>query len=114
MVKKIFFQDVKDKCGFDEDMLGYYSRDRLISALNTIIKKIDKQMQKTYRLKKSTLLFKDDKDIIESYLNERLSVLIDRKKNTIELKKSIFSKGKDISLEEELKNILKSVPEKKE
>jgi len=114
MVKKLFLQDIEQECSFNDDMFCYTSRDRLITAVNSIIKKVEKQRDKELKIKNNPKLAKEDKEQIENYITGRLALLTDRKTNLITLRNRIKVSGKDINIDEELKQILKDIPLRKE
>jgi hypothetical protein len=113
MVKTIFLQDIKDRCNFNDDNIMYWSRDRLISAIQSIIKKVEKEITRTYSLKKNQLLCKDEKKQIEEYIVDRMSNLVDTKTNLIELKRKISGEGKNVDVEKEFESVLRTLPKDK-
>lgn len=111
MPKHIFLQHIEADSKSQDDDLGYMARDRLVSAIGSIIKKIKQDMGRANRLRESPQLVKEEKEKIDAFLLERLSKLIDQKSKLIELQKKISEQGKEVNLEDEIKQIKKALPE---
>jgi len=109
MAKTIFFQDIQKSREFKNQMLGYWTRDKLISIINSLIKKIEKDRDNTYKLKKKNLC-KEEKEKIERHIEEILIDLTNKKIFLKELQNKIRKQGDKVDFEKEMNNILNATP----